>query len=62
MDDQEETYDEPNDDWIDRHSVGCFICANLVDERDCVPGPDGEGSICPDCQVNSIIARENDES
>ncbi len=36
---QEETYDEP--DWIDRHSVNCFICGKLVDERDCIPGSDG---------------------
>lgn len=50
---QEETYDEP--DWIDRHSVNCFICGKLVDERDCIPGSDGEGSICPDCQVNYLI-------
>lgn len=36
---------------IDSHSVNCFICHELVDERECVPGPDGEGEICPRCQA-----------
>lgn len=35
--------------WIDRHSVNCLICNALVDERDCIHGEDGEGSICPAC-------------
>lgn len=36
--------------WVDRHSVNCAKCAELVDERTCVPGPGGEGDICPKCQ------------
>lgn len=36
--------------WIDRHSVNCIVCSELVDERDCLPGDEGEGSICPRCQ------------
>jgi len=40
-------------DWIDRHSVNCYFCNELVDERLCMPadafnGHDG-GDICPDC-------------
>ena len=36
------------------HSVNCYFCGNLVDERDCTPaddynGGDG-GDICPECQ------------
>ena len=39
--------------WIERHSVNCYFCGELVDERNCINaddfnGNDG-GSICPDC-------------
>jgi len=42
---------QPN--WIDRHSVNCYFCDALVDERECSPADpynnnDG-GDICPDC-------------
>jgi len=36
--------------WIDRHSVDCRVCGELVDERECINGPGGEGSVCPKCQ------------
>jgi hypothetical protein len=41
------------DEWIDKHSVNCYFCGKLVDERDCVPADpynnnDG-GDICPEC-------------
>jgi len=36
--------------WYDRHSVNCAVCGELVDERECVPGPGGEGDVCPKCQ------------
>lgn len=36
-------------DWVDKHSVNCMICSKLVDERNCTPGPNGEGDICPAC-------------
>ena len=37
----------------DKHSVGCYFCGRLVDERECIPADeynenDG-GSICPEC-------------
>ena len=39
--------------WVDRHSVNCYFCGELVDERDCVNADDyndGDGgSICPKC-------------
>lgn len=40
-------------DWIDSHSVNCYYCENLTDERECVPadpynGNDG-GSVCQPC-------------
>lgn len=43
-----------NIDTIDKHSVNCYFCSALVDERECLPGDnyninDG-GHICPDCQ------------
>ena len=37
------------EDWIE-HSVNCFQCSKLVDERDCVSGLGFEGDICPSCQ------------
>jgi len=37
---------------MDAHSVNCYDCGELVDERDCVNGDeythDG-GSLCPHC-------------
>jgi len=43
-----------DDLWIERHSVNCYYCNDLVDERNCVPADnynnnDG-GDICPACQ------------
>tara|TARA_B100001013_G_scaffold323232_1_gene234107 strand:+ start:103 stop:408 length:306 start_codon:yes stop_codon:yes gene_type:complete len=43
-----------DNDWVERHSVTCYFCGNLVDERDCAPadaynGKDG-GDICQRCQ------------
>ena len=38
------------------HTINCYECGNLADERDCVPntkehnGNDGGGEICPNCQ------------
>lgn len=37
-------------DWIDKHSVNCFKCGKLVDERECIPNVEEGGSICPACQ------------
>ena len=47
-----------NNRWIESHSVNCLNCGLLVDERDCVEGPDGEGSICQRCQKLRAFARE----
>lgn len=49
--DVEEAY--YSDNWVNKHSVNCLTCGKLVDERECLYGPDGEGSICPACQKNS---------
>ena len=38
--------------WIDRHSVNCYDCGALVDERDAVDGDEwtGDGgSLCKEC-------------
>ena len=39
---------------VDKHSVNCYFCAELVDERECVDADeynDGDGgTICPKCQ------------
>ena len=48
-------------DWIDRHSVNCFVCNDLVDERDCIPGKGGEGDICPKCQKEHPEAMMTEE-
>lgn len=49
------------DAWIDRHSVNCYFCGSLIDERDALPadpynGNDG-GDICQRClpAVDSIL-------
>jgi hypothetical protein len=45
---------EREDRWIDRHSVDCYYCGALVDERDCIAADDFNGNdggeICPQCQ------------
>ena len=38
---------------LDRHSVNCYFCGSLADERECIPadefnGGDG-GDACPKC-------------
>ena len=45
--------------WIEKHSVNCFICHELVDERNCIHGNNGEGNICPNCQKDYTLS-END--
>ena len=37
--------------WIEKHSINCYLCGDLVDERDCIPADpyndnDG-GELCP---------------
>ena len=40
--------------WIDKHSINCYFCGELADERECLPADDynnGDGGdICPKCQ------------
>ena len=36
--------------WVDRHSINCSSCGELVDERECQLGPGGVGGICPACE------------
>ena len=43
-------------DWVDKHSVNCFMCGELVDERECLSGMGNEGDICPKCQPIVIAA------
>ena len=45
--------DDQNPRWLERHSVNCYFCGLLFDEREGVPanpfnGNDG-GDCCPDC-------------
>ena len=35
--------------WIDRHSVGCLICGDMHDERECYQGGLEIGHLCGDC-------------
>lgn len=35
--------------WVDRHSVNCADCGELVDERDGLMNPDDEGEVCSRC-------------
>ena len=45
--------EQEEDSWVDRHSVNCYFCSKLFDERDSYPADEfnsnGGGSICPDC-------------
>jgi hypothetical protein len=38
---------------IDKHSVNCYFCNKLVDDRECIPADefnDGDGGeMCPEC-------------
>ncbi len=52
-----------NTSAIERHSVNCYFCGKLVDERDCIPADefnnnDG-GDICPKCLSDKKIDQEN---
>ena len=44
-----------NDKDIDKHSINCYFCNALVDERECVQADDYNGNdggeICPKCIV-----------
>jgi len=49
-----DNYIKASTNWIEKHSVNCYFCGTLVDERDCLPadeynGNDG-GDICKHCQ------------
>ena len=33
--------------WVEKHSTNCKNCAQLMDERECIPEDDGD--ICQDC-------------
>lgn len=52
LDDIWDSYAQSLEDrWIDRHSVNCYYCGRLFDERESVGhGPDGGGEVCVDCQ------------
>jgi hypothetical protein len=60
VDDEPEGDEEPPEDdelpWIERHSVTCIACGDLVDERECFEGQDGEGSVCPKCHRGEDVA------
>jgi hypothetical protein len=35
--------------WVEKHSVNCIYCGRLFDEREGIPGPEYEGTVCPKC-------------
>ena len=48
--------------WIDKHSINCYFCGTLVDERECMPADeynnnDG-GEICQPCLATKEIEDE----
>jgi hypothetical protein len=51
--------------WIDRHSVNCYFCGDMYDERDCLPADDYNnndgGSICPACMETAEESRSNEK-
>lgn len=51
------------DRWIDRHSVNCYFCGILFDEREGLPADDYNyndgGDICPDCLAKYKFLEEH---
>ena len=53
-------------DWIVKHSVNCYFCGELFDERDGHPADtfnsnDG-GEVCPDCEkIYKEVEGDNSE-
>jgi hypothetical protein len=39
-----------NEQALEKHSTNCIGCNALVDERECIPGKDGVGDVCPNCR------------
>jgi hypothetical protein len=55
-----------NEQEIDKHSVNCYFCGELVDERDCVPADefnDNDGGDCCRCcaALLTVAIRDNAE-
>jgi len=50
-------------DWIESHSVNCYFCGKLVDERDCTPADDlndsNGGECCPECRKARTTEQED---
>lgn len=46
---------------IDKHSVNCYFCGELVDERECTPADDlnekDGGSCCPKCREKKALKK-----
>lgn len=42
------------------HSVTCSCCGNHADERECLPGEGGEGSLCRTCVDTATRIRTED--
>ena len=45
-----------NERDIDRHSVGCALCGELADERECLSWINDEGSVCRPCAAKAEAA------
>ena len=45
-------FDEP-EAWVDSHSVTCHFCGGLLDEREAVRLPDGEGEAHEECALEN---------
>ena len=45
--------EEIPESWVDKHSVNCYFCGKLFDEREGVPADEfndyAGGDICPEC-------------
>jgi hypothetical protein len=47
-----------NDQAIEKHSVNCYFCGELVDERECVPADKHNGGDGGDCCALCLARRE----
>lgn len=47
-----------SEDWIDRHSVNCYYCGKLFDERESIgESPNDGGEVCPDCHWQMLFPK-----
>jgi len=47
--------------WIEKHSVNCYFCGTLVDERECMPADEFNDNNGGDICLNYIAKKATDK-